>query len=127
MKSIQPIAIRTEILRNGLSPNRLIEHPTERHAIDHSAVNAKPNDAPSILIHHDENPVGSERHRLAPEQIDAPQTVLHMAEEPEPGWTSRIGFRPVMTGEDTAHDVLVDFNAKQRLGARFRERLRISN
>jgi hypothetical protein len=66
------------------------------------------------VIHHDENPVGSERHRLAPEQVDAPQTVLHMAEEREPGWTSRIGFlRPVMTGEDTAHDVLVDLNAKR--------------
>ena len=32
-------------------------------------------------------------------------------EEREPGWASRVRFRPVMNAQDTANSILVDFNA----------------
>ena len=38
----------------------------------------------------------------------------HMAEEREPGWASRIRFRPVMNTEDTANHILVDGNAESQ-------------
>ena len=37
-----------------------------------------------------------------------------MADKSEPGWTFRIGLRPVMTGENAAHDILVDLDAEGR-------------
>ena len=37
-----------------------------------------------------------------------------MAEEREPGWASRIRFRPVMNAEDTANHILVDCNAESQ-------------
>jgi len=32
-------------------------------------------------------------------------------EEREPRWASRVRFRPVMNAQDTANNILVDFNA----------------
>jgi hypothetical protein len=52
--------------------------------------------------------------RLAPEQIHTLEAVFHVAEEREPGWASRIRFRPVMNAEDTANHILVDGNAKSQ-------------
>src|SRR5580700_10837879 len=51
---------------------------------------------------------------FASEQIAAPQTVLHVAEKCEPGGTSRIRFRPVTNAQDTANNILVDFNAESQ-------------
>ena len=44
----------------------------------------------------------------------APQTVLHVTKEGEPGRASRIRFRPVMNAQDTANHILVDFNAESQ-------------
>ena len=51
-----------------------------------AAPNTKTNNATGELIHHDENPIRSQRCGFTAEQIAAPQTVLHVAEERQPGW-----------------------------------------
>jgi hypothetical protein len=82
MESIQGIVVGAEILRRCLTANRSIEHP-----------------ATGELIDHDENPVRSQRCGFTAEQIVTPQTVLHVAEERQPGWASRVRFRPVMNAQ----------------------------
>ena len=45
------------------------------------AWDAEPKDAARILIHDHQDPVGPQRGRLAPEQIDTPEAVFHVAQE----------------------------------------------
>ena len=75
---------------------------------------AKPNNATRKLVHHDENPMCSQGRGFASEQIAAPQTVLHVAEKCEPGWTVRIRFRPVVNAQDTANNILVDLDTESQ-------------
>jgi hypothetical protein len=51
-----------------------------------AALNTKTNNATGELIHDDENPIRSQRCGFTAEQIAAPQTVLYVAEERQPGW-----------------------------------------
>jgi hypothetical protein len=44
-----------------------MEHPAERHSINDAAMDAKANDATRKLIHHNQNPVGSQCCRFASE------------------------------------------------------------
>src|SRR5438309_7713595 len=48
-------------------------------------MDAEPNDPARILIHDDQDPMGLQRCRLAPEQIHAPEAVFHVAQERQPG------------------------------------------
>ena len=114
MESIQGIVVSTEVLRRCLPANRSIEHLAQGRAINDAAPNSKTNNATRELIHHDENPMCSQRCGFTSEQIAAPQTVLDVAEEPEPGWASRIRFRPVMNAQDTANNIPVDCNAESQ-------------
>jgi len=77
-------------------------------------MDAEPYDPARVLIHDHQDPVGTQRCRLAPEQIHTPEAVFHVAEEGEPGWASRIRFRPVMNAEDTANHIFVDGNAESQ-------------
>jgi hypothetical protein len=113
MESIQGIVVGAEILRRCLPSNRSVEHPAQGRSINDAALNTKTNNATRELIHHDENPMCSQGCGFTSEQIAAPQTVLHVTEECEPGW-SRIGFRAVMNAQDTANNILVDFNAESQ-------------
>jgi hypothetical protein len=62
----------TEIDRRSLPSNRSIEHFAQGRAINDAAPNTKTNYATRELIHHDENPIGSQRCGFTPEQIAAP-------------------------------------------------------
>jgi hypothetical protein len=42
------------------------------------------------LIHDDQDPVGPQRGRLAPEQIHTPEAVFHVAQEGQPGGADEI-------------------------------------
>jgi hypothetical protein len=42
-----------------------MEHPAQGHAINDASVHAKTNDATGKLVHHNQNPVGSQRGRFA--------------------------------------------------------------
>jgi hypothetical protein len=97
-----------------LPSNRSLEHPAQSRPIHDAALSTKTNNATRELIHHHENPMCSQRCGFASEQIAAPQTVLQVAEKCEPGGTSRIRFRPVMNGQDTANYILVDFDAESQ-------------
>ncbi len=62
LKSIQRIVIGAEVF--GCRPvpsNGVIEHPAERDTIDHSGMDAKPNDPARVLIHDDQDPVRPQR------------------------------------------------------------------
>jgi hypothetical protein len=97
-----------------LPSNRSLEHPAQGRPINDASLNSKTNNATRELIHHDENPMCSQRCGFTSKQIAAPQTVLHVAEEREPRWASGIRFRPVMNAQDTTNHILVDFNAKSQ-------------
>jgi len=113
MESIQRIIIRAEILWQTLPTNGATEHSAQRYSVYNAAVDAKPYQPPCKLVHHHENPMCSQRCRLASEQIAAPQAVLYMAEKGEPGWTrTRVG--PVMHAQDTANHILVDVDTKSQ-------------
>ena len=47
-------------------------------------MNTKADDPPGELIHDNEDPVGLEENGFAPEQIDAPEIILHVANKCEP-------------------------------------------
>ena len=50
--------IGAEVFRHRTVPsNGLIEHPAERDTIDHSGMDAEPNDPARVLIHDDQDPV----------------------------------------------------------------------
>ena len=62
VKSIERIVVGAEILRHRpVASNGLIEHTAERDAIDRSGMDAEPNNPAGVLVHEDQDPVGSER------------------------------------------------------------------
>ena len=88
MKSIQRVMITAEVLWETLPADRSLEHPAQRNTVHDAPVDAKPDDATCKLVHHHQNPVCSQSCRFAPKQVAAPQAVLRVAEEGEPGWIS---------------------------------------
>ena len=68
VESIKWIVVGAEVVRHPELPsNGAVEHPTECDTIERSRMDAEPNDAARILIHDDQDPVGPQRGRLAPE------------------------------------------------------------
>jgi len=96
VEPIKWIGVGADVLRHPALPsNGAVEHPTESDTIDLSRMDAETNDPARVLIHDHQNPVGPQRGRLAPEQIHAPETVFHVAEESQPGGTIGVLSRPV--------------------------------
>ena len=104
--------IRAEILWHTLAPNRMQEHPAQSYSIYNSGMDAESNNSTRELVHHDQDPMCSQGCRLTTKQIAAPQAVFGMAKEGEPGWTLRMGVRPVMQTQDATNYILVDLDAK---------------
>jgi hypothetical protein len=113
MASEQRIVVRTQMLRERLTRSGLVEHATDRHAIDVSRLDANADDPTREQIHDDHDPVALEHNRFASEQIDAPQAVFHVSDEREPGGSLISGARSEMPSEDAAHDIFVDLDAKR--------------
>jgi len=68
VEPIKRIVVGADVLRHPELPsNGAVEHPTECYPIERSRMDAKPNDATRILIHDDQDPVGPQRGRRAPE------------------------------------------------------------
>ncbi len=68
MEPIKWIVVGAEVLRHpALLSNGAIEHPTECDTIKRSRMDAEPNDVARVLIHDDQDPVGPQSGRLAPE------------------------------------------------------------
>ena len=100
VEPIKRIMVGAEVFGHRAVPsNGAVEHPAESDTIDRSDLDAEPNDTARILIHDNQDPVGPQRSRFAPEQIDTPEAVLQVAQESQPGWTTGVLFRAVVTGE----------------------------
>ena len=68
VEPIKRIVVGADVLRHPVLPsNGAVEHPTECDTIERSRMDAEPNDAARILIHGNQDPVGPQRGRLAPE------------------------------------------------------------
>ena len=79
---IKWIVVGAEVLRQpALASNGAVKHPTECDTIDRAGMDAEPNDPARVLIHDHQDPVGPQRCRLAPEQIQTPEAVFHVAQE----------------------------------------------
>ena len=81
VKPIQRVVIRTEVFGKSGAPDRLPEHPTKCHTIDDAGLNSKTDDPSGELIHDYEDPIRAQCNGFATDQINAPQTVLHVANE----------------------------------------------
>jgi len=118
LPSVEPIkwiVVGAKLLRHPeLLSNGAVEHPTESDTIDLSRMDAEPNDPARALIHDDQDPVGPQRGRLAPEQIHTPEAVFHVAEESQPGGTIGVLSRQVVMGENPANHVFVDLDVERQ-------------
>ena len=94
--------------------NGAVEHPTECGTIDLSRMDAETNDPARILIHDDQDPMGPQCCRLAPEQIHAPEAVFHVTQESQPGKTTGGLSRPVVMAENPSNHVLVDLDVERQ-------------
>jgi hypothetical protein len=82
MELIKRIVVRAEVLRHPELPSKgAVEHSTKCDTIDRAGMDAEADDLSRVLIHDDQDPVGPQRGRLAPEQIYTPEAVFHVAEE----------------------------------------------
>ena len=113
MEPVPRIMIRAEVSGQGSPAQCSREHPAQRYGVDDAGVDAKAKDAASELIHHDQHPMSSQRCRLASEQVATPQAVFGVAQESEPGRPA-VGFWPVVHAQDTANDILVNFNSESQ-------------
>ena len=58
--------------------------------------------------------MGPQHSRLAPEQIDTPEAVFHVAQESQPGGTAGVLSRSVVMGENPANHVFVDLDVERK-------------
>ncbi len=108
----QGIVIRAEMAGRAFTTERgLIEHLAKRGSIDIASMNTKADDAPCKLVHDNKDPVGLEENGLAPEQIDAPEAIFHMADKGEPRGPIS-GILAKVFGKYPSHDVFIDVDAK---------------
>ena len=115
VEPIKRIVIGTEEVRHPALPsNGTVEHPTKCGTIDRSRMDAEANDPACVLIHDHQDPVGPQRSRFAPEQIHAPEAVFRVPQESQPGRTTRVLSRPVVTGENPANYVFVDLDVERQ-------------
>jgi len=115
VEAIERIIVGAEVVRHTALPsNGAVEDPTKCDNIDHTRVDAEPNDPARILTHDDQDPVGSQRCRRAPEQIHTPETVLQVAKESQPGGTTGVLSRPVAIGENPSNNVFVDLDVERQ-------------
>ena len=109
------IVVGAEVLRHPALPaNGAVEHSTKGDTIDRACVDAEANDPSRVLIHNDQDPVGPQRGRLAPEQIHTPEAVFHVAQESQPGGTPGVPSRPVVMGENPSNHVFIDLDVKRQ-------------
>ena len=113
MELVQWIVVGADVLRHPELPsNGAVEHLTKCDGIERSRMDAEPNDAAGILIHDHQDPVGPQGGRLAAEQIYAPETVFHVAQERQPGRTTGVLSRAVVMGENSSNHIFVDLDVE---------------
>src|SRR5450759_589198 len=101
------------MFREGLARYGVVKHSTDRHAVDVSRSHAEADDLACKEIHGGHDPVALEHDGFASKEIDAPQAVLRVSGEGEPGWTIASRGTSEMLSEDAPHDVFVDLDPKR--------------
>ena len=114
LESVQRIMIRAEVFWQTLLANRPLEHPAQRGTVNRAEVNAKSDQATCKLVHHYENPMGSQDCGFASKQVATPQTVLGVTEERKPGWTLRPWIWPVVGAQDPANHIFVYLDSESQ-------------
>ena len=101
--------IGADVFRWWLAGNGMIEHPAYRDAINWSGFDAKADESSRKDVHNQHYPVTAQEDRFAAEEIDAPEAVLDVPDEGEPGRTTSVGIAgKVVLREYTAHNIFVD-------------------
>src|SRR5687767_1007486 len=109
MKFKQRVVVAAEVLRQyWCARDYLIKHSTQGWTINRDWLHGEADDAPGELIHHHHHPVRLDDQRFTTKEIDAPEAVLGMSEEGQPGRTVGAAGRPTVFGEYPSHNVLVD-------------------
>ena len=108
MKPKQRIVIGADVLRQTCASYRLLEHSTKCQAIDNSALYPESDDSPCVLVHDDQHPMRLQRDRFTTEEVEAPQAVLHMADESQPRGTASRRRRGIMCGENPPKRILIN-------------------
>lgn len=88
MNAKEWVVIGTEVFWSGLTSNSLIEHPTNGHVVDVLSGDAKADDSAGEDVHDHEHPVAAKQDRFAAKQIHAPETVLGLGDQRQPGWAT---------------------------------------
>ena len=90
----------------------MAEHAAQGTTIHDAGMNTKANDPPGVLVHDHQHPMAAQDRRLAAEQVHAPQAVLRLPQERQPGGTAPAGTRSIVRGEHSADHVLVDLDVE---------------
>jgi hypothetical protein len=112
MKAKQWIVIRTEVPWRSRLRDRAIERPADGGTVEIRRRNAKADDAAGEDVHHDHNPVVFEQNRFAPKEVDAPQAVLSVPDDGEPGRTITAWHWPVVPDKDASDDIFIDLDSE---------------
>ena len=91
-----------------MTSNGVVEHSAKGDTVDRAGLQAKPNDPTSVLIHDDQYPASPQHCRFAAKEVRAPETVLDVNEESQPGRTAGVRLGLVMSGQDAPNDVFID-------------------
>ena len=115
VEPIKRIVVGADVLQPPALPsNGAVEHPTECDTIERSRMDAETIDPARVLIHDHQDLVGPQRGRLAAEQIHTPETVVHVAQECQPGEAIGVLSRQVLMGENPANHVFIELNVERQ-------------
>src|ERR1019366_7351406 len=113
VESEQRIMVGTQVFRQRLVGDRVIEHSTHGYPVNVSGCCTEADDAACKQIHHHQYPVAAQEDRFAAEQVDAPEAIFDVPDGYQPG--RAIGPGVVgsgVPGEHAAHDIFVDLYAE---------------
>ena len=109
----QRVVISADAFRKGLPGNRVVEHPAHSYAVDVGPLDAEADDAAGEDVQDDQHPMTTQQYRLTAEQVEAPEAILRLRHEGQPGRSVGSGVAgPVVLGEHAADDILVDLDAE---------------
>lgn len=112
IKAKQWIVICGEALRRWLLRDRAIEHPADDWTVEIRRGDTRADDAGDEDIHHDHDPVTIEQNRFARKEVDAPQTVLSVPKDGEPGRTITTWHRSVVPDKYASDSIFVDLDSE---------------
>src|SRR5450755_1385496 len=112
MEAEQRVVVGTQIFREQLARYGVVKHSTDRRTVDVSRRHAEADDPACKEIHDGHDPVALEHDGFASKEIDAPQAVLRVSDEGEPGWTIASRGTSEMLSEVAAHHILADVDTE---------------